>query len=103
MFTLDTESGFREAVVINGAWGLGEAVVQGMATPDEWIDKLGRLIVDADLRQRFAIRGRETVDQRYSLRVVAPHVAAVIASAVGRPLPSPPPGATQRHDNSQVA
>ena len=37
MFTLDTESGFREAVVINGAWGLGEAIVQGMATPDEWI------------------------------------------------------------------
>ncbi len=37
MFTLDTESGFRDAVVINGAWGLGEAVVQGMATPDEWI------------------------------------------------------------------
>ncbi|MBK9155597.1 MAG: phosphoenolpyruvate synthase [Chloracidobacterium sp.] len=37
MFTLDTESGFREAVVINGAWGLGEAVVQGMTTPDEWI------------------------------------------------------------------
>ena len=37
MFTLDTESGFRDAVVISGAWGLGEAVVQGMATPDEWI------------------------------------------------------------------
>jgi len=37
MFTLDTESGFRNVVVINGAWGLGEAVVQGMATPDEWI------------------------------------------------------------------
>lgn len=37
MFTLDTESGFRDAVVINGAWGLGEAVVQGMTTPDEWI------------------------------------------------------------------
>src|SRR5215213_3668297 len=37
MFTVDTESGFREAVVINVAWGLGEAVVQGMATPDEWI------------------------------------------------------------------
>ncbi|HEY2846766.1 MAG TPA: PEP/pyruvate-binding domain-containing protein, partial [Pyrinomonadaceae bacterium] len=28
MFTLDTESGFRDVVVINGAWGLGEAVVQ---------------------------------------------------------------------------
>jgi pyruvate,water dikinase len=37
MFTLDTESGFREVVVINGAWGLGEAIVQGMATPDEWV------------------------------------------------------------------
>ena len=37
MFTLDTESGFRDVVVINGAWGLGEAVVQGMVTPDEWI------------------------------------------------------------------
>ncbi len=37
MFTLDTETGFRDTVVINGAWGLGEAIVQGMATPDEWI------------------------------------------------------------------
>jgi len=37
MFTLDTESGFRDAVVINGAWGLGEAIVQGLATPDEWV------------------------------------------------------------------
>lgn len=37
MFTLDTESGFRDVVVINGAWGLGEAIVQGMATPDEWL------------------------------------------------------------------
>src|SRR5688500_7863317 len=37
MFSLDTESGFRDVVVINGAWGLGEAIVQGMATPDEWI------------------------------------------------------------------
>ena len=37
MFTLDTESGFRKVVVINGSWGLGEAIVQGMATPDEWI------------------------------------------------------------------
>ena len=37
MFTLDTESGFRDVVVINAAWGLGEAIVQGMATPDEWV------------------------------------------------------------------
>jgi pyruvate,water dikinase len=37
LFTLDPESGFREAVVISGAYGLGEFVVQGVVTPDEWI------------------------------------------------------------------
>ncbi len=35
-FTLDTETGFRNMVVINGAWGLGENVVKGVVTPDEW-------------------------------------------------------------------
>lgn len=37
MFTLDTESGFRNAVLINGAWGLGEYVVKGIVTPDEYM------------------------------------------------------------------
>lgn len=37
MFTIDTESGFRDALVINAAWGLGECIVQGMTTPDEWV------------------------------------------------------------------
>ncbi len=36
MFTLDTESGFREVVYITGAWGLGENVVQGKVNPDEF-------------------------------------------------------------------
>ena len=36
MFTLDPESGFRDAVVITGSYGLGEFVVQGVVTPDEW-------------------------------------------------------------------
>ncbi|MCW5907679.1 MAG: phosphoenolpyruvate synthase [Chitinophagales bacterium] len=36
-FTLDPESGFRDVVYITGAWGLGENVVQGAVTPDEWI------------------------------------------------------------------
>ncbi len=35
MFTLDTETGFRNVVLINGAWGLGENVVKGRVTPDE--------------------------------------------------------------------
>ncbi|PMP95975.1 MAG: phosphoenolpyruvate synthase [Thermodesulfobacterium geofontis] len=36
MFTLDTESGFRDVVYITGSWGLGEAVVQGKVNPDEY-------------------------------------------------------------------
>lgn len=36
MFTLDTESGFRDVVFINAAWGLGETVVQGSVNPDEF-------------------------------------------------------------------
>ncbi len=37
MFTLDTETGFRNVVEINASYGLGEMVVQGKVTPDEFI------------------------------------------------------------------
>jgi pyruvate, water dikinase len=36
MFTIDTETGFRNAVLINAAYGLGENVVQGSVNPDEY-------------------------------------------------------------------
>jgi len=36
MFTLDTESGFRDVVFVTGAWGLGENIVQGAVDPDEF-------------------------------------------------------------------
>jgi len=36
MFTLDTESGFRDVVFITGSYGLGETVVQGAVNPDEF-------------------------------------------------------------------
>jgi pyruvate,water dikinase len=36
-FSLDTESGFKDAVVINGIFGLGELIVQGSISPDEFI------------------------------------------------------------------
>ncbi|QSV46044.1 phosphoenolpyruvate synthase [Geobacter benzoatilyticus] len=36
IFTLDTETGFRDTVLITGAWGLGENVVQGAVNPDEF-------------------------------------------------------------------
>lgn len=36
-FSIDTESGFKNAVVINGSYGLGEMIVQGAISPDEFI------------------------------------------------------------------
>jgi pyruvate, water dikinase len=36
MFTLDTDSGFREVVFVTASWGLGEMVVQGAVNPDEF-------------------------------------------------------------------
>ncbi|MFO7303704.1 MAG: phosphoenolpyruvate synthase [Acidobacteriota bacterium] len=36
MFSIDTETGFRNAVLITGAYGLGESVVQGTVSPDEF-------------------------------------------------------------------
>lgn len=36
MFTIDTETGFEDVVVINAAWGLGENIVQGKVDPDEY-------------------------------------------------------------------
>ena len=54
MFTLDTESGFRDVVTISGAYGLGEFVVQGVVTPDEWT------VFKPTLKQGFrAIVGRQ--------------------------------------------
>lgn len=37
IFTLDTESGFQDVVLINGAWGLGENVVKGRVVPDQFL------------------------------------------------------------------
>ncbi|MCW8331387.1 phosphoenolpyruvate synthase [Photobacterium sp. SDRW27] len=37
MFSLDTENGFPDVVMINGAWGLGETIVKGSVTPDRFM------------------------------------------------------------------
>jgi pyruvate,water dikinase len=36
MFSIDTETGFPDVAIINAAWGLGETVVQGSVTPDQY-------------------------------------------------------------------
>jgi len=37
MFSIDTETGFRDVVLINAAYGLGESIVQGAVNPDEYV------------------------------------------------------------------
>ena len=55
MFTLHPVTGERDKIVIEGNWGLGEAVVSGSVTPDEWVvDKntleiLEKRIVEKDI------------------------------------------------------
>lgn len=53
MFSLDTETGFKDVVIINGSWGLGEMIVQGEVTPDEYIvfkTTLGKLVTQHPLK-----------------------------------------------------
>ena len=55
MFTIDPESGFRDAIVINAAYGLGENVVQGSVNPDEYC------VFKPTLRQGYRPILRKTV------------------------------------------
>jgi glycosyltransferase involved in cell wall biosynthesis len=48
------------------------------ATEDEWVEKIGRLLADPELRRRFSEAGRRTVEQRFSLRTNAPILADVL-------------------------
>ncbi len=76
--------------VVAAAVGVNrEIIVDGengflAATPSEWVEKLGRLLADAELRRRMAIAGRRTIEERYSLRVTAPKLAAVLTAAGSR-------------------
>lgn len=57
LFSIDPETGFRDTVLVNGAWGLGEAVVSGQVDPDEYV-VFRPLLDDPDLRPVIsAVRG----------------------------------------------
>lgn len=70
IFTLDTDSGFRDVVFVTGAWGLGENVVQGTVDPDEFY------VFKPTLRQ-----GRRAVLRR---KLGSKEVRMVYAGSAGR-------------------
>ena len=50
MFTLEPVSGDRRKLVINASWGLGEAIVSGQVTPDEFVvDKMSMCILSKSI------------------------------------------------------
>lgn len=62
IFTIDPESGFKNAIYITGAWGLGANVVKGAVTPDEyWVFK------PTMMQGKNAIIGRKKGEKEYTL------------------------------------
>lgn len=80
--------------VVASAVGVNREIIEDgvngflATTADEWETKLRTLLTDAALRAQFAEAGRRTVEQRYSLRVNAPKVAAVLDEVLARRQPS---------------
>ena len=73
-FSLDTESGFKDVVVINASFGLGEMIVQGSVSPDEYIVYKPKLRegFDSILEKKLGIKDRMMVygdnpDQRVKI------------------------------------
>ncbi len=64
MFSLDTESGFSNVVLINGSWGLGEMIVKGQVTPDEflvWKEGVKKNIARPIIDKRLGVKLRKMV------------------------------------------
>jgi len=67
MFTIDTESGFKNAVLINSIFGLGENIVQGHVTPDEfYVFKPTKAIISRNLSKKnikmiYDLKGKNPV------------------------------------------
>src|SRR5206468_11385512 len=79
--------------VVAAAVGVNRCIVQDgvngflASTEDEWVEKIGRLLSDPDLRARFAAAGRRTIEERYSLKVNAPKLVATFRDVVNRSCP----------------
>jgi len=77
--------------VVAAAVGVNREIVEDgvngflASTEDEWVEKLGRLLADRELRRRFGEAGRRTIEERYSLRVHAPALADILRRVADRP------------------
>lgn len=64
MFTIDTESGFEDVILINAAWGLGESVVQGKVSPDQYFvfkTLLGKPGLDPIISRRIGLKENKMI------------------------------------------
>ena len=77
--------------VVASAVGVNTEIIQDgvngflASSEDEWVEKLTRLAEDPQLRRRMGEAGRQTIEERYSLTVNAPRMAAALRSALSRP------------------
>ena len=77
IFTLDTESGFRDVVFITGAYGLGENVVQGKVDPDEfYVHK------PTFLAGHRAVLRRSVGQKQFAMRLAKGHVGSTTTDQV---------------------
>lgn len=111
MFTLDTESGFQDAVFITSSYGLGETVVQGAVNPDEFYvfkptldlgkypiirKSLGSKLIQMQFTEQGEVGRVKTVDvvpelrNRYSIQdddvIELAKYAVIIEKHYGRPM-----------------
>ncbi|MBC7127187.1 MAG: phosphoenolpyruvate synthase [Candidatus Methanosuratus sp.] len=63
MFTLDPTTGNRDVVLIEGTWGIGEMIVQGKVSPDEWtVDKKTMTIIERNISKKVMMAIRSPSD-----------------------------------------
>jgi glycosyltransferase involved in cell wall biosynthesis len=67
--------GANREIVVNGVTGFHAA------TSAEWIDRLDRVLADADLRRVLGAAARESVRARFSAETQAPRVAEILRQA----------------------
>ncbi len=77
--------------VVAAAVGMNRELIQDgvngylAATPDEWVEKLARLVTDAAERRRLGAAARATIEERYSLRAHAATLIQTLRAAAGLP------------------